>query len=344
LKALHHIVRRAMSKTVSSWQKVTASNTRLRIRLSRIIDQQWIRTVSRGIEAWYARARIDRQMKATALRVLQRLRRRELVEGFELWRDSLVAEKLAKQQLEEAARERQSMAEAEAERRIEMCKRVVQRMLRHQLLMAWNLFVDTVRETQHNRETVRKVLSRMQHRQLAGAFDCYAGSGRDAGGASEDVGKDDGGLEDPTAEEGVGGMDRVPEEHGRRARAGGGGACQAAAGGLRSLAGHMAATKTVPLQSLESTASHRASGNVEDGELLAESDSLQQTTSHQTIPHPCSTLEEDSEPWDRGLVRASPDGQADEGHGTQGGAGADAPVAGGGLRALAYPWSLSGCV
>jgi ubiquinone biosynthesis protein Coq4 len=83
---------------------------------------------------------------------------------------------LAKQQLEEAAREKQSMAETEAERRLEMCKRVVQRMLRHQLLMAWNMFVDTVRETQHNRETVRKVLSRMTHRRLAQAFDCYAGA------------------------------------------------------------------------------------------------------------------------------------------------------------------------
>jgi septal ring factor EnvC (AmiA/AmiB activator) len=66
-----------------------------------------------------------------------------------------------------------SAEKAEAERRIEMCKRVVRRML-HKLLMAWNMLVDTVRETQHNRETVRKVLSRMKHRQLAGAFDCYA--------------------------------------------------------------------------------------------------------------------------------------------------------------------------
>jgi hypothetical protein len=96
---------------------------------------------------------------------------------------------LAKQQLEASAKEKQtflflqnsydekqSMAETEAERRLEMCKRVVQRMLRHQLLMAWNMFVDTVRETQHNRETVRKVLSRMTHRRLAQAFDCYAGA------------------------------------------------------------------------------------------------------------------------------------------------------------------------
>ena len=49
-------------------------------------------------------------------------------------------------------------------------------MLRHQLLMAWNMFVDTVQETQHNRETVRKVLLRMQSCQLAGAFERYAGA------------------------------------------------------------------------------------------------------------------------------------------------------------------------
>ena len=66
------------------------------------------------------------------------------------------SQELARQQLEEAAKEKQTMAEAEAERRIEMCERVVQRMLRHQLLMAWNMFVETVIETRHNRETVRK--------------------------------------------------------------------------------------------------------------------------------------------------------------------------------------------
>jgi hypothetical protein len=81
---------------------------------------------------------------------------------------------LAKQQLEKAARGNKAMAEAESEHRVEMCKRVVRRMLKRQPLMAWNMFVDTVRETQHNRETVRKVLSRTQHRQLACALDCYA--------------------------------------------------------------------------------------------------------------------------------------------------------------------------
>jgi hypothetical protein len=41
-------------------------------------------------------------------------------------------------------------------------------------VMAWNLFVDTVCQTQNSRGTVRKAMSRTQHRQLAGAFDFYA--------------------------------------------------------------------------------------------------------------------------------------------------------------------------
>ena len=67
----------------------------------------------------------------------------------------------------------QDKAEAEAERRIEMCKRVVKKMLRHQLSMAWNEFVDCVLTTKEKREIVRRVLARIQHRQLAKAFDCY---------------------------------------------------------------------------------------------------------------------------------------------------------------------------
>ena len=59
------------------------------------------------------------------------------------------------------------------ERHTGVCKRVVQRMLRNQLLMAWNMFVDAVRVAQHNRETVRKVLSRLRHRQLVQAFDWF---------------------------------------------------------------------------------------------------------------------------------------------------------------------------
>jgi hypothetical protein len=86
------------------------------------------------------------------------------------------AQELAKQQMEEAVKAHRSMVQAAGERRGEMCKRVVQRMLKHQLLMAWNMFVDTVRQTQHNRSTVRKMLSRLTHLHLARVWNCFAGA------------------------------------------------------------------------------------------------------------------------------------------------------------------------
>ncbi len=67
---------------------------------------------------------------------------------------------------------------------------------------------------------------------------------------------------------------------------------------------HMATTKTFPYQIRKSTPSHRASGNVKDGKLLAKSDSLQQTSGRQNITNPCSTADQDGEACIRGLVPA----------------------------------------
>lgn len=93
-------------------------------------------------------------------------------EGREMMRKQM-SEMGERAELEEARSK--ELVQQEADRRIEMCKRVVRRMLLHQLSMAWNEFVDNIYTVKANRETVRKVLARMTHRQLAGAFDCYAG-------------------------------------------------------------------------------------------------------------------------------------------------------------------------
>jgi len=129
----------------------------------------------------------DRQMKAKALKVVRRLMSRAMEEGFGRWRDSAVegSSHQGAQTMDWAAikSNHQTLIRAwaqwlrylhRAEYRMEMCKRVMQHMLRHQLLMAWKMFVDCVFETRHTRQTVSKVLSRMQHRQLAGALDLYA--------------------------------------------------------------------------------------------------------------------------------------------------------------------------
>jgi len=63
----------------------------------------------------------------------------------------------------------------EVQRRVDQCKRVVRRILQHQLMLAWGTFVNSIVTVKTNRETVRKVLARMTRQQLAGAFDCYSG-------------------------------------------------------------------------------------------------------------------------------------------------------------------------
>jgi uncharacterized membrane protein len=86
------------------------------------------------------------------------------------------AQELARQYMQDVLNKEQEKAGLEAERRIGMCKRVVARMLKQQLALAWSTFVECVAERKHNRETIRRVLSRMTHRVLAGTFACYAGA------------------------------------------------------------------------------------------------------------------------------------------------------------------------
>jgi len=86
------------------------------------------------------------------------------------------AQELARRSMKDMVYQQQEKAGLEAGRRIEMCKRMVARILKQQLALAWSTFVECVVEHRHNRETIRKVLSRMTRRTLAGAFDCYAGA------------------------------------------------------------------------------------------------------------------------------------------------------------------------
>jgi len=54
----------------------------------------------------------------------------------------------------------------EVQRRVDQCKRMVRRMLQHHLMLAWGTFVDSIMTVKTNRQTVRKVLARMTHRQV----------------------------------------------------------------------------------------------------------------------------------------------------------------------------------
>ena len=62
----------------------------------------------------------------------------------------------------------------EIERRMEVCQRIVKRMLAWHLAAAFDMYVETVRERIHRRDLIKRVLCRMQHMQLARAFDQYS--------------------------------------------------------------------------------------------------------------------------------------------------------------------------
>ena len=95
-----------------------------------------------------------------ARKALRRMQHRQLAGAFDFYAGAV----------EILLARRQTLARMIAE----VCNLVVHRVRRRELLMVWNLFVDTVRETHNRRGTVRKAQRRMQHRQLADAFDFYA--------------------------------------------------------------------------------------------------------------------------------------------------------------------------
>ena len=171
----------AFCSRVSKRRREREVCTRVVLRMQRkVLVQAW--DMFRGtVQQMMSRRRLIKKMG--------RWRNPRLQMYFEQWLDHvdrcrLEATKKEKHYLVEALRNAQDVSEQEERRalqaktektrRIEMCKLVVKKMLRHQLSMAWNEFVDCVLTTKENRETVRRVLARMQHRQLAGAFDCFS--------------------------------------------------------------------------------------------------------------------------------------------------------------------------
>jgi len=72
------------------------------------------------------------------------------------------------------AQKHAAMVAQEAERRIEMGKRVIKHMLHQQLAVAWDHFVHCVDSRRSARVLMRKTVVRMRHRRLTQAFERFA--------------------------------------------------------------------------------------------------------------------------------------------------------------------------
>ena len=118
-------------------------------------------------------------------KVIAQLRSKGLTMAYKAWvayvseiKDEHAEEAkiVAKQLLQDAADAYQAKASEEANRRIDTCKRFVQRILRLHLASSWAFFKESICTCKDKRKTVDKVLKRLSHRLLALALECYAGA------------------------------------------------------------------------------------------------------------------------------------------------------------------------
>jgi len=128
-------------------------------------------------------------------RTMARWRTLGVQKVFDCWRDYIEitieeraeeAKELVRQEMEcklesghISAQKLEVLRAQEAQRRILMSKRVIARMLRQHLTIVWTGVKESFSTTKTNRETVRRVLGRMTHQQLSGAFQRYFESVKD---------------------------------------------------------------------------------------------------------------------------------------------------------------------
>jgi hypothetical protein len=112
-----------------------------------------------GFERWHDHLMEEKQMKAKALKVVQRLMNRVLVEGFERWWDRVSEEKQMK-----------ANARAEEERRKAVMQRVVKRMQHATLTSGLLRWREQVRELRRQQGILEKVALRMRNAAVNKAF------------------------------------------------------------------------------------------------------------------------------------------------------------------------------
>lgn len=121
-------------------------------------------------------------------RVTSKMVHARLVWTFDFWHEATTekqqsvslaaddeASSLLKQMLKVERDRNKDALEREAQRRFEICARIVKRMLAAHLACSFDSYVDTVAERIRKRAVVKRVVRRIQYRELAQAFGQYSG-------------------------------------------------------------------------------------------------------------------------------------------------------------------------
>jgi hypothetical protein len=196
----HRVVQRLLQRQLfMAWNEFVENICAVKANretVKRVLARMTHRQLAGAFDCYSTHVETVREQRERVQRTMARWRTPGVKRAFDHWIDYMdivleereqEAKRLLMTKAQEAEATGVSLAQQEANRRLEMCKRTVKRMLQHHLSMAWNEFVANVYTVKANRETVERVLTRMTHRQLAGAFDCYAGHVADVRGQRERV-------------------------------------------------------------------------------------------------------------------------------------------------------------
>ena len=168
-RVLKRMSQRSLAPAFECFAEAVSTIVAQRQRIAKAMGKWTMPGLIKAFEGWVEYVDVMRQERAEEAKELAQIRLEERAEDAkELAHFEDQQDKSSAMIAKEAA-----AAAKEANRRIDMCQRVVRRMLHQQLATSWMSFCESVMQSKADREVVHKVLKRMSQRSLALAFECH---------------------------------------------------------------------------------------------------------------------------------------------------------------------------
>ena len=169
-RALRRWRNRAFASVFGRWAWYADERSRVRVQMSRILLRLSNRAASLAFEMWMNGVRIASQERAPPPPLPPPPR---LLQELELEKEAKEVLKTKLLANEAAFRETEEKLVASQDRRLAQARRVVQRLLHSQLAGAFDSFHSRVVETQSKRQLCQRAVSRMQHLCLEDAWQMF---------------------------------------------------------------------------------------------------------------------------------------------------------------------------
>jgi len=181
---VQRILRLYLARSWAFFKESICTRKANRETLDKVLKRMSHRLLALALECYAAAVDVIVWQREKVAKVIAWLRGKGLTKAFEAWVEYVdVTRQEQAEQAKELAQTRlmadqeyrsSAVLAKEVNRRIDTCKRVVQRMLDQHKAASWSSFYESVMQSKANRETVDKVLKRMSRRSLGLALGCYA--------------------------------------------------------------------------------------------------------------------------------------------------------------------------